>query len=287
MSRHAFRAMGTAVELHLDAGGASADAALLAAESEFARLEGLLSRFLPDSELSRLNRDGELAAGPDLLAVVAAALDARELTAGRFDPTVHDALAAAGYDRSFELVAAGTGAPVLVETACGGRVSIDGAIGFIRLDPGVKLDLGGIAKGYAADRALAILAHVGPALVDAGGDIALWGKPWPVGVETSAGTVTLELGEGGLATSGRDRRRWNAADGERHHLIDPASGLPAEGDLLRATAVAETAMEAEVLAKALFLAGNADRAAEEADELDIPAVLVTRDGRTVLAGGLA
>ena len=287
MSRHAFRAMGTAVELHLDAEVAGANAALLTAEAEFARLEALLSRFLPDSELSRLNRDGELAAGPDLLAVVAAALDARELTAGRFDPTVHDALAAAGYDRSFELVPAGNDAPVLVETACGGGVSIDRAAGLIRLDPGVKLDFGGIAKGYAADRALAILADAGPALVDAGGDIALAGKPWPVGVETSDGTITLELSEGGLATSGRDRRRWNAPEGERHHLIDPATGRPSEGDLLRVTALAPTALEAEVLAKALFLAGDADRAVAEADALGIPTVLVTRDGRTQLAGGLA
>lgn len=285
MSRHALRAMGTTVELHLDAEGA--DAALLAAEAEFARLEALLSRFLPGSQLSRLNRAGELAAGPDLLAVVDAALTARELTAGRFDPTVHDALAAAGYDRSFELLPAGAGAPVLVGSACGGGVTLDAETASIRLDPGVRLDLGGIAKGYAADRALAILADAGPALVDAGGDIALAGKPWPVGVETSSGTITLELSEGALATSGRDRRRWNAADGERHHLIDPATGLPAEGDLLRVTAVAATATEAEVLAKALFLAGDADTAAAEADELEIPAVLVTRDGRTVLAGGLA
>jgi thiamine biosynthesis lipoprotein len=277
--------MGTAVELHLDA--ERADAALLAAEAEFARLEALLSRFLPDSQLSRLNRDGELAAGPDLLAVVAAALTARELTGGRFDPTVHDALFAAGYDRSFELVPAGAGAPVLVTTACGGGVAIDHATASIRLDPGVRLDLGGIAKGYAVDRALAILAGSGPALVDAGGDIAVTGRSWPVGVQTSEGTITLELSEGALATSGRDRRRWAAADGERHHLIDPATGLPAEGDLLRVTAVAATAMEAEVLAKALFLAGDADKAAAKADELEIPAVLVTRDGRTVLAGGLA
>ncbi len=166
-------------------------------------------------------------------------------------------------------------------------MAIDRANGLIRLDPGVKLDLGGIAKGYAADRALAILARLGPALVDAGGDIAVAGKPWPVGVETSLGPLTLELSDGALATSGRDRRRWRASDGERHHLIDPATGRPAEGDLLRVTALAATAVEAEVLAKALFLAGDAERAAAEADALGIPAVLVTRDGRTVLAGGLA
>jgi FAD:protein FMN transferase len=287
VSRHAFRAMGTTVELHLDAEGAAAEAVLRSAEAELARLEALLSRFLPGSELSRLNRFGELAPGPDLLAVTEAALAARDLTAGRFDPTVHDAVVAAGYDRTFELVAAGVPARAAVAAACGGGVEIDPASGRIRLEPGVRLDLGGIAKGYAADRALEILGEAGPALVDAGGDVAVTGRPWPVGVETPDGTITLELEHGALATSGRDRRRWQAPDGERHHLIDPSTGLPAEGDLLRVTAVATTAVDAEVLAKALFLAGDAERAAAEADELTVPAVLVTRAGDTVLAGGLA
>ena len=285
MSRHAFRAMGTDVELHLDA--EEGDAAFRDAEAELARLEALLSRFLPGSELSRLNRLGELRAGPDLLAVAEAALAAHELTAGRFDPTVHDAVVAAGYDRTFELVAAGGSPRIAVAAPCGGGMEIDPAAGTIRLEPGVRLDLGGIAKGYAVDRALRILAAAGPALVDAGGDIAVTGRPWPVGVETAGGTIALELAEGAVATSGRDRRRWRAPDGERHHLIDPATGLPAEGDLLRATVVAATAVEAEVLAKALFLAGDADRAAAEADDLGVPAVLVTRAGHTVLAGGLA
>ena len=282
--RHAFRAMGTDVELHVDA--ETAEEALLAAEQEIRRLEGLLSRFLPDSELSRLNRRGALAVGPDLLEVVGAALDARDLTAGRFDPTVHDALVAAGYDRSFELLATRNGAMSRVDVSCGGGVTVDRSKATIALDPGVKLDLGGIAKGYAVDRALVLLAGTGPALVDAGGDIAVAGKPWPVGVETSAGTLTIELSRGALATSGCDRRRWSVPDGERHHLIDPATGRSAESDLLRVTVAASTAVEAEVLAKALFLAGSAEQAAAEADELEVPTVLVTRDGRTLLAGGL-
>jgi thiamine biosynthesis lipoprotein len=277
--------MGTDVELHLDA--EPADEALFAAEAEFRRLEGLLSRFLPDSQLSLLNRRGRLEAGPDLLTVVEAAVAARERTDGRFDPTVHDALVAAGYDRTFDLVAARDGTPALRATACGGSVTIDRAAGSIELDTGVRLDLGGIAKGYAVDRALGLLSGAGPALVDAGGDIAVAGKPWPIGVATSREMLTLELREGAVATSGRDRRRWSAADGERHHLIDPATGRPAEGDLLRVTSVAPTAMEAEVLAKSLFLAGTAEQAAAEADRHGVPTVLVTRAGRTLLAGGLA
>jgi thiamine biosynthesis lipoprotein len=278
--------MGTEVQLHLDATPA-ADGLLVEAEDEFHRLEALLSRFLPTSELTRLNEEGELAVAPDLLAVVDAALAARELTAGRFDPTVHDALVAAGYDRSFELLPVGGGAPVLVGKACGGGVEIDRETSRIRLDPGVKLDLGGIAKGYAVDRALGMLAAAGPALVDAGGDIAVTGRPWPVGVDTSEGTITLELSDGALATSGCDRRRWGGPEGERHHLIDPSTGRPADGELLRVTVAAAKALEAEVLAKALFLAGSARAAAAEADELGIPAVLVSREGPTVLAGGVS
>jgi thiamine biosynthesis lipoprotein ApbE len=84
--------------------------------------------------------------------------------------------------------------------------------------------------------------------IDAGGDIALHGKAWPVGVETDQGTITLEFAGGGIATSGRDRRRWRRGGGEQHHLIDPSTGRPADGDLLRVTALAESAAEGEVIA---------------------------------------
>ena len=100
MKRRAFHAMGTTVELVLDAH--DGQRALDAAESEFERLEQIMSRFRPTSELSCLNRDRSIDASPELAEVVGLALDARERTGGRFDPTVHDALVAAGYDRTFE-----------------------------------------------------------------------------------------------------------------------------------------------------------------------------------------
>ena len=292
MRRHRFAAMGTSVELLVEAGpGAGSRAALGAAEAEIRRLERRLSRFRPDSELNALNRAGRLAAGPDLMRVTELALAARERTGGRFDPTVHDALAAAGYDRSFELVpavaAAGLEPP---PPPCGGAVTVDRRAGEIVLGPGVRLDLGGIAKGYAVDRAASLLGRAGPCLVNAGGDLAVGGEerpePWPVAVEVPGAPLTLGLGAGAVATSGRDRRRWWRSGEERHHLIDPLLGLPAECDLVRATVVAGCAAEAEVLAKALFLAGERG-ATREADALRIPAVLVTRDERVVRAGGLA
>lgn len=285
MRRRSFRAMGTDVELLVDAD--EADAALAAAEDEFHRLEALLSRFRPESELSRLNAAGELDAGPDLHRVVELALAASERTGGRFDATVHDALVAAGYDRSFELVAADGPAPARLPA--GGRRGAGVRLrdGVIRLDEGVRLDLGGIGKGYACERAAEVLALAGPCLVNAGGDIATRAGGWTVAVETAGEPLTLELsGSSALATSGRDSRRWRRGGRELHHLIDPETREPSGSDLLRVTAVAPDAVEAEVTAKALFLAGS-EAAAAEADAEGIPAVLVTEDGRTILAGGLA
>jgi thiamine biosynthesis lipoprotein len=290
MKRHAFAAMGTRVEFLLAIEPAPESAAIFRlAEAEIRRLETLLSRFRPDSELSILNRGGSLLAGPDLVRVIKLALAARERTGGRFDPTVYDALVAAGYDRSFEkLAAVRDGAPP--NGRCGGRVRVDAATGLVELEPGIHLDLGGIAKGDAVDRACEHLSAAGPCLVNAGGDLAVRGTPaggvWPIAVETAGGTLTLGLARGALATSGRDRRRWSRAGEERHHLIDPATGLPSTSDLLRVTVAAATAVEAEVLATSLFLAGERGAVAE-ADAGGIPVVLVTADGRTVLAGALA
>ncbi len=267
MERHEFHAMGTTVECLLDADRRDGFARV---EAEFERLEALLSRFRPDSELSRLNRQGSVEAGPDLLRVTVLAVEARERSGGLFDPTVLDAVVAAGYDRSFELVPA-DGPAANGGARCGGDIRFAGDS--IELEPGTHLDLGGIAKGYAVDRAAELLAAYGPCLVNAGGDLAVRGGSWPVGVD---GSVTLELTRGAIATSGRDRRRWSRGGEERHHLIDPATGRPAESGLLRVTVVAPTAVEAEVLAKIAFLGG----------EVDVPRVLVTMDGRAILEGGL-
>ena len=283
IERRSFHAMGTEIELLVDV-TTSPERAFDLAESEFHRLEALLSRFRPESELSRLNRERSLDAGSDLCRVLELALAAREETGGRFDPTVHDAVVAAGYDRSFELVPAESREPAARAVGAGGGLHIDGSR--VELDPGVHVDLGGIGKGYAAERAAELLALAGPCLVNAGGDIAIRDGCWPVGVETADGLVTLQLTGGGLATSGRDRRRWRRGGRELHHLIDPATGSPADSDLLRVTVIADDAVAAEIAAKSLFLAG-AVGALAEAGAAGLAAVLVTADGRTCFAGALA
>ena len=295
MERHVFRAMGTDVEILLDtAGGADALLALSSVEREFERLESILSRFRPDSQLSRLNELGWLATpDPDLVEVMALAFAGRERTSGLFDPTVHDALVAAGYDRSFELLGGTGGTRSLREGAGGGfspaAPAPDGGRGpcsrgrHLTLPDGRSLDLGGIGKGYAVDRAAGLLAPLGPCLVNAGGDLAVGGAPrvWPVAVETPLGSVTLGLERGALASSGRDRRSWRAGEEELHHLIDPRTSRPAETTLERVTVAASTAVEAEVTAKAVFLGGRA-----EAERLAARALLVHADGRAEVTGGL-
>lgn len=263
-----FTGMGTTIELRVDAGpGPGTDASLERARSVFDQVERACSRFDDTSELMRLNHAGRGRVSPVLAEILRLALDGRERTGGLFDPTVHDAVVSAGYDRTFpELGVSGEPVPA----PAGGEVELDGD--HVVLGPATRIDLGGIAKGYAVDRACEVLAASGPCLVDAGGDIAVRGT-WAVGVE---GGPTLELTDAAVATSGRDRRAWRAGDGPAHHLIDPRTGAPAVTRTLRATVVAATAAEAEVLAKAAFLGAA----------VGAPTVLVRDDGRVTVAGGL-
>ena len=290
MVRESFAAMGTTIELLVDVpDGPPARGAMAAARAEFARLEALLSRFRPGSELSALNRARRMRVGPDLLRVVSAALALRRRTGGRFDPTVGRAVTASGYDRTFSELRDDPRPPAAARPA-GGTVALDAGAGWIALGDGVDLDLGAIAKGDAADRGCALMAGAGPCLVSAGGDLAVRGPrpdgPWAVAIATADGPLTLALERGGLATSGTDRRRWNRGGRVAHHAIDPGHGRAATTDLVRATAVAVTAAEADALATALLVAGSPE-AGRLADRWGVPAALVGEDGGLELAGGLS
>jgi thiamine biosynthesis lipoprotein len=126
--------------------------------------------------------------------------------------------------------------------------------------PGVRLDPGGIAKGMAADLAAAALPVGVRYAIACGGDVAVGGgEPWEVAVRsarTDDEVHRLRVRAGGVATSGIGARIWKRADGSfAHHVLDPATGRPAWTGLVAATAVAGSALEAEVLAKAALLSG--------------------------------
>jgi FAD:protein FMN transferase len=302
LRRVTFRAMGTACAAALGAeprDGGMAARALTAAQREVAACERALSRFDSESDLSLLNRmAGEwVAVDARLIEALVAAERARRETGGRFDATILPALLAAGYDRSFELLGEREPA-VIAGWRAGARVDVDPDTRHARVEAGAAVDLGGLGKGFAATRALAALRTAWPgasgALVDLGGDIALWGSPpeggtWRVDIvdPRSAGLLagTLALTGGGVATSGRDTRRFGP--GRRlHHLIDPRTGGCAEDGPLAVTVVAASATEAEAYATALAITDAEGARAQVAERPDLGALLIPHTGDPIVLGRL-
>ncbi len=248
----AFDALGGRCELY-----GPDPAPLRATRAWIHRMHDQLTRFDPDSELSRFNRSaGEwIPVSPDLEALLRVALAAHAESGGLVHAGILPALIAAGYTRD---LAAGptprTADSVLVPPLPEMLAVRDGAA---RLAARSAIDLGGLAKGWLADRAV---ERIGPnALANLAGDLAAAGagpdgsgegaeEGWPIGF----GGTTVLLRDCGAATSGTTSRRWGVG---LHHLIDPRTGAPARSDLVEVSVVAATATEAEVLAKTALLLG--------------------------------
>jgi FAD:protein FMN transferase len=234
----------------------------------FSEWEQALSRFLPASELSRLNRQAGIStAVSDLLyQVLATALNAAQATGGVYDPTLLDQLVQLGYDRTFDdLPAVLQPGPIFPGEPGGGwrGIRVDPIRRRVTLPAGIKLDFGGIAKGMAVDAALENLrlSGVSPALVNAGGDLAVLGLPpsaqhWQLAVPGRERFWTIPLRQGAVATSGIAHRHWWQGQALRHHLLDPRTGLPAQSDLWSVSVVADRCEQAEVAAKVAFILGS-------------------------------
>jgi thiamine biosynthesis lipoprotein len=291
--------MGTTV--HLVGVGEDVEVLLENAEARIEQLEAQWSRFRPTSELSRLNEHaGErVHLTPETYDLLAAAVDGWQRTGGLFDPTLLTAVEQAGYDRSFdELPAARASqhdAPIEIAHAGCAAIELDPDTTSVVLPAGVRLDLGGIAKGYTADLVVADLAAAGldGACANLGGDVRVWGRApdeadaWTVDIQDPTDAETplarLELDDGAVVTSTRLRRRWLVDGVEQHHLIDPRTGRAAFTGWAQVSVITATATEGEVLAKALFLAGPEDGAAL-LEEHTARAVLVADDGHVATIG---
>ena len=298
--REPFRAMGTECSLAVSSTTTSVGAARRALEAgrrEVAACERALSRFDPQSDLSRLNRGAGswVAVDERLVKALVAALNARADTAGLFDPTILPALVAAGYDRSFELLATQAARPLGAWRAAG-QFEVD-TRGRARVEAGAGIDLGGIGKGFAATRAIAAMREAWPtltgAIVDLGGDISVWGTPpeggpWRIDIadpHTERVVETLELPTGGVATSGCETRRFGPGRG-LHHLIDPRTGVPAECESLAVTVVAASATQAEVHATALALGDLTAARAYLSSRPDLGVLWIPRSAEPIALGPL-
>jgi thiamine biosynthesis lipoprotein len=265
-----FRAMGSDMLALLETDANTPPSLLKDVPAWFEEWEQSLSRFRLDSELSRLNRtfDQPVAVSETLWHVFQTAVWANEFSQGLVIPTVLNAMLHAGYDRSFDDLPHAQSnwmASQSVEIPPLSLIVTDSENHTINLPQGVCLDFGGVAKGWAAHRAMERLREIGPCLMNAGGDIAvsgprLDGSAWQVGLsnpfECGKDFDTLDVLCGGVASSGKDRRRWKQNGHFRHHIINPNTGEPVETEVLRVTVVAPTAQEAEAAAKTAFILGS-------------------------------
>lgn len=283
-----FYAMDTV--MNITAYGEKAEEAVQECVQYISGLEAAISRTLEDSEISQLNNaDGEPTELSEQTAeILSDALEIAQKTEGAFDPTVatlsdlwqigtedahlpeeqeiQDALAPVGYE----------------------KVSQDGTT--VTMEPGTRIDLGGIGKGYAADHVVEILKsyEIERAIISLGGNIYAFGSKddgvdWKVAITNPDNEQeylgTLSVSDTSIVTSG-DYERYFEQDGKRYcHIFDSATGYPAETDLRSVTVVTPDSTTADGYTTALFVMGH-DKAIEFCEQNGIEAVLV-RDDHTV------
>jgi thiamine biosynthesis lipoprotein len=269
-------------------------AAIEAAFDEIARVEALTTRYSGDSEISTLNAREEgftdEPVGPEVAAIVARSLEIARASDGAFDITVAPLMALWPLTREDFAVPDEEAVSQALRWVGWEAVRVDTATRTMTVPPGTSIDLDGVAKGYAVDRAAAVLERMGieTGVVDAGGDVGFVGAPpnseaWRVGVKHPRGEGLLgvvSLDAGSVATSG-DYQRYAVVDGVRyHHILDPGTGHPARG-VTSVTISTDRCMDADALATAVFVLGPERGMALVEKLLGVEAVMVTAEGDAV------
>ena len=298
-------AMDTVMEI--TAFGPQAEKAVSETESQIQELEKQLSRTLPDSDVSRINRNGTtpttgIAAGT--WALLEAALEYRDATDGAFDITIAPVMDAWGFTGDSFRVPEQAELDALLRRVSSGEIQMQAeSTESVALGEGQAIDLGGIAKGYAGDAVRTVLAelNVTSAVIDLGGDVGLLGaKPdgsdWRVAVKDPADPSkflgVLTAADTFVVTSGIYERGFEENGMRYHHIIDPKTGKPAESGLVSVTVVCGDGAWADALSTACFVLGEAgslalrDTLAAEKN-LRIELILVTDDGHVRYTAGLA
>jgi len=289
-----FRAMSTNVLIAAE-GHDWADYGLQATRAYIDEAERRFSRFLPDSELSQLNR----AAGTwfevsdDLMDMLEQSLDFYKETDGLFDPSILPDLKRVGYDKSIDEIRA---QGKVVDTPASSRtprpafseMKLDLAGRRAYLPAGMEIDLGGIAKGWIIEKAADLLSsYSAVCAVSIGGDMVFEGYPmdgsdWRVNVEDprdpTQTAAAIHVGPGAVVTSSVAKRSWNQAGQTRHHLIDPRTGEPAQTDWLSVTVIAPQITTAEVYAKSLLIGGEGQAASLATQRPEIAYLAIKSDG---------
>ncbi len=279
--------LGTTVRVEAEGDPAAIAAAFALAES----LEGKLSLYLPESELSSLNRRAgreAVAVSDDLWEILVRSREIGRATRGAFDPTVGPLMRAWGFFPKREGRVPAEEEIAAARSLVGwDRVLLDPSSRTVRFArPGVEIDLGGVAAGYVVDRMIASLeaAGVRNAMIDAGGDIYCLGErpgggPWRIGLEhpRREGELlgVLELRNRAVTTSG-DYRNYFIRSRKRYpHIMDPRTGHPAASAVVEAAASAPDCLTADALATALFVLGPEEGRAVLSEHPDWGGIAVT------------
>lgn len=292
-----FHVMGGAAHLVVVGGDGSM---LETGRRQLEDLEERWSRFRDRSEISRLNgADGRpCRVSPETVTLIERAVTGWAATSGAFDPTVLDAVRAAGYSASFETLPAETRghADAAPSPGCAGVIA-DPASRLVVLPPGTQFDPGGIGKGLAADIVAEELMEAGAAgvCVNVGGDIRAAGRPpgpqgWVVGIEDPRDPQCgreldrLRIQEGAVATSSVLLKAWRHEGRPVHHLIDPTTGVSTHSPVVAVTAITGAGWWSEVMTKAALMAGPAAIATLERHGAE--GLILTADGQTLTTTGI-
>ncbi|MGN1030865.1 MAG: FAD:protein FMN transferase, partial [Butyricicoccaceae bacterium] len=271
--------------MSITAYGSQAEQAVTEANQYINALESKISRTRENSEVSELAKGDAVTLSDDTAQLLRTALEMAEQTEGRFDPTV------AALSDLWQIGKEGQHIPEEAEIAQALRtvgyqnIRMDGNTA--QLSGSAKLDLGGIGKGYAADRTADILREncVERAVIALGGNIYVLGSKskdegWKIGItdpdKEEEYVAALEVSDISVVTTG-DYERYFEQDGKRyHHVFDPETGYPADTDLRSVTVVREQSAEADALSTALFVMGY-EQAVQYCEEHDIAAVFIRND----------
>jgi thiamine biosynthesis lipoprotein len=253
--------MGTYIEV------ASEDKrALEIAFSEIERIDKLLSKYNPQSEISQLNQNGLIKASPETFYIIKRSIDFYKSSNGAFDITVATLMDLWGFtDKEYRIPSKEEIAQTL-KLVGSDKIILNESDQTIRFKlNGMKIDLGAIAKGYALDCAVKKLKSAGikSSLINAGGQIYCLGdylsKPWKIGI-TSADNkkilTTLEIENKSVSTSGNYRQNFLENNISYGHIIDPRSGYPVKNDITSVTIIAPDGLSADALSTAFFVLGR-------------------------------
>jgi thiamine biosynthesis lipoprotein len=291
--------MGTAITVELwHEDPAQGRALIEAVFTEMRRIDALMSSYKPDSELSRVNTaaaNSPVTVSKELYRLIKQALYYSDLTHGAFDITY--ASAGQHYDYRSGRKPDSRQLEEALPAIDYRHVKLDAGHSTVRfLQAGVHIDLGGIAKGYAVDRSMAILkkAGVGSALISAGGDTRVmgkrWDQPWKVGIRDPRdrdGLVSvIPLEDAAISTSG-DYERFFEKDGVRyHHILDPATGQSAR-EVHSTSIISTNATDTDALSTSVFVMGVKDGLALINSIADTEAIIIDNQGQLHYSSGLA